>query len=97
MPTDKLVLSQVNRDLQNAIMDVGGVECEQVPNIFFPEDYLGTTDAKTISMVTATAREICLRCPVMAKCLKVGMFEEYGIYGGTTPAQRKQLRREQQI
>ena len=78
-------------------MDIGGVECEQVPNIFFPEDYIGTTDAKTIRMVTSTAREICLRCPVMAKCLKVGMFEEYGIYGGTTPAQRKQLRREQQI
>jgi hypothetical protein len=97
MPTDKLVLSQVNLDLHESIMDIGGVECEQVPNIFFPEDYIGTTDAKTIRMVTSTAREICLRCPVMAKCLKVGMFEEYGIYGGTTPAQRKQLRREQQI
>ena len=78
-------------------MDNGGVECEQVPNIFFPEDYIGTTDAKTIRMVTATAREICLRCPVMAKCLQVGMFEEYGIYGGTTPEQRKKIRRQQQI
>jgi hypothetical protein len=78
-------------------MDVGGVECEQVPNIFFPEDYIGTTDAKTIAMTVETARAICLRCPVMAKCLKVGMFEDYGIYGGTTPQQRKQLRREQQI
>jgi hypothetical protein len=97
MTTDKLVLSQVNRDLQEAIMDIGGVECEQVPDIFFPEDYVGKTDQKTILMVTATAREICLRCPVMAKCLKVGMFEDYGIYGGTTPAQRKLLRREQQI
>jgi hypothetical protein len=97
MTTDKLVLSQLNRDLQEAIMDIGGVECEQVPDIFFPEDYVGSTDAKTIAMMAETARAICLRCPVMAKCLKVGMFEDYGIYGGTTPAQRKQLRREQQI
>ena len=97
MATDKLISSQVNRDLHDAIMDIGGVECEQVPNIFFPEDYIGTTDAKTIRMVTNTAREICLRCPVMAKCLQVGMFEEYGIYGGTTPEQRKRLRRQQQL
>lgn len=97
MATDKLISSQVNRDLHDAIMDIGGVECEEVPNIFFPEDYIGTTDAKTIRMVTNTAREICLRCPVMAKCLQVGMFEEYGIYGGTTPEQRKRLRRQQQI
>jgi hypothetical protein len=97
MTTDKLVLSQLNRDLQDAIMDVGGVECEQVPNIFFPEDYIGTTDLKTVIMTANTAREICLRCPVMAKCLKVGMFEEFGIWGGTTPEQRRQIRRNNEV
>jgi hypothetical protein len=29
----------------------------------------------------------------MDKCLKVGMFEEYGIWGATTPDQRKKIRR----
>ena len=97
MTYDKLVLSQLNQDLQEAIMDNGGVECEEVPNIFFPEDYIGTSDAKTIAMMTETARAICLRCPVMAKCLKVGMFEDYGIFGGTTPQQRKRIRRNQDV
>lgn len=94
MTNDKLILSQLNRDLQEAILDNGGVECEQVPVIFFPEDYIGVSDAKHIAM--ETARQICLRCPVMAKCLKVGMFEEYGIWGGTTPQQRQKLRRTQE-
>jgi hypothetical protein len=33
----------------------------------------------------------------MAKCLKVGMFEDYGIFGGTTPQQRKRIRRNQDV
>jgi hypothetical protein len=29
----------------------------------------------------------------MAKCLKVGMYEDFGIWGGTTPEQRRQLKK----
>jgi hypothetical protein len=32
----------------------------------------------------------------MDKCLKVGMFEEAGIWGGTTPQQRKNIRKYEQ-
>jgi len=46
------------------------------------------------NMAIDTARQICMRCPVMDKCLKVGMFEDYGIWGGTTPKQRQKLKRE---
>jgi len=87
-------------DLQEAIQDNGGVECEQAPDIFFPEDFRGKSkgrDYEMANLAERTAREICMRCPVIAKCLKVGLYEEYGIFGGTTPEQRKKLRREQQI
>jgi hypothetical protein len=46
-------------------------------------------------MAIATAKEICMRCPVIAKCLQVGMFEDFGIFGGATADQRKKLKRRQ--
>jgi WhiB family redox-sensing transcriptional regulator len=93
MTTDKLALNRITLDLHEAITDLGGVECEQVPDIFFPEDFLPNTHPRIRSESIETAREICMRCPVMDKCLKVGMFEEYGIWGGTTPEQRRRIRR----
>jgi hypothetical protein len=93
MTSDKLLLNRITLDLHEAITDLGGVECEQVPDIFFPEDFAPTTHPDIRNESIETAREICLRCPVMDKCLKVGMFEEYGIWGGTTSQQRKNIRK----
>jgi Transcription factor WhiB len=99
MTTDKMTLSRITLDLQEAITDNGGVECEEVPDIFFPEDYRikARQDFEMARMAEETAREICLRCPVMAKCLKVGMFEDYGIWGGATADQRKKIRRQIEV
>ena len=39
------------------------------------------------------AREICVSCPLLAKCLDYATFaEEYGVWGGTTAGERKFLR-----
>ena len=39
------------------------------------------------------AREICLSCPLMAKCLDYALFaEEYGVWGGTLEGERAKLR-----
>ena len=39
------------------------------------------------------AREICISCPLMAKCLDYATFaEEFGVWGGTTAGERKKLR-----
>ena len=97
MATDKMFLDRLTLDLHNAIIDNGGVECEQVPDVFFPEDWATRTKMQSTNMYNLaikTAREICFRCPVMDKCLKVGMFEEYGIWGGTTPQQRIKIRKQ---
>ena len=42
------------------------------------------------------ARALCDTCEVKAECLEAGMTEEYGIWGGLSPKQRKRLRKEQQ-
>ena len=105
MTTDKPALTSKDRAdremaaLVEAIEDNGGVECSQVPHVFFPEDFAtqSSHSMQMVRMAEKTAREICLRCPVIALCLKVGLREEYGIWGGTTPEQRKRLKREQII
>jgi len=100
MTTDTLRIDRLTRSLIEAIDENGGVECSQVPEAFFPEDFYsrgGRDKDGTVAMMEATAREICLRCPIMALCLEAGMYEDYGIYGGTTPKQREKIKRERQI
>ena len=97
MTADKLRIDRLTFELQEAIIDNGGVECEQVPDVFFPEEWAArgaSQSTNMYNMAIETARQICMRCPVIDKCLKVGMFEDYGIWGGTTPKQRQKLKRE---
>ena len=44
----------------------------------------------------AEALSICATCPVRAQCLDYAVRnrETYGIWGGTTPEQRRRIRRE---
>ena len=44
----------------------------------------------------AEALSICATCPVRAQCLDYAIRnrETYGIWGGTTPEQRRHMRRE---
>jgi WhiB family redox-sensing transcriptional regulator len=59
----------------------GGID----PNIFFPP-YYNAAHAKK-------ALRICSECPVRLECLKdaVTEYQEFGIFGGTTPNERKRL------
>lgn len=56
---------------------------------FFPE---GTQNGITRAILNAKA--ICATCPVKAMCLEAGLEERYGIWAGTTPTERKQLRKQ---
>jgi hypothetical protein len=104
MTADKLRIDRLTFELQEAIIDNGGVECEQVPTVFFPEEWTipvgrggnanGEGSGNMYQMAITTARQICFRCPVIDKCLKVGMFEDYGIWGGTTPKQRRKIKKD---
>ena len=58
------------------------------------------TDTEIFYPVTsdeeAEALSICATCPVRAQCLDDALRnrETYGIWGGTTPEQRRRIRRE---
>jgi WhiB family redox-sensing transcriptional regulator len=61
------------------------------PDLFFPIGY----SAELLQEQQDAAKAICTNCPVIAECLtwalKVG--EPDGIWGGTTPEERRYLRR----
>lgn len=39
------------------------------------------------------AKGICAGCPVARACLRFGLNEDFGVWGGTTTKQRRPLRR----
>jgi hypothetical protein len=58
---------------------------DEDPELWFPHDgdFWGAMDAK----------QICRDCPLQLACLAEGMDCEYGIFGGLTPAERRDLNR----
>ncbi|GAA3550538.1 hypothetical protein GCM10022419_033470 [Nonomuraea rosea] len=61
--------------------------------LFFPPSYGPAYDEQVVK-----ARAVCGRCPLAAACLRYALDHgelTYGIWGGTTPNQRKALVREQ--
>lgn len=69
--------------------DMPGAMCAQTdPNLFFPPPMGGQGDA-------ARAKRLCHECDWRLRCLEwaVETNQEYGIWGGTTHTERKQLRR----
>jgi hypothetical protein len=67
---------------------VEGAACAQTdPELFFPDKGKPSVSAKLV----------CRRCPVTAACLEFALKSPIrvdGIWGGTTPKERQELRRE---
>jgi hypothetical protein len=40
------------------------------------------------------AKSVCAGCPIAGRCLAAYLAEEYGVFGGATPPERKRIRRE---
>jgi WhiB family redox-sensing transcriptional regulator len=61
------------------------------PELFFPVSETGLAAHRQV----AQAKAVCARCPVADQCLDwaVRAGEPEGIWGGTTPAERRRLRR----
>ncbi|MDX6741914.1 WhiB family transcriptional regulator [Actinocorallia sp. A-T 12471] len=60
------------------------------PELFYPISEFGPARAQV-----AEAKRICFRCAVAAECLDWALRagEPVGIWGGTTPEERRYLRR----
>lgn len=63
-------------------------EVKNNPELFFTENIGDISKAKNI----------CAQCPLAQVCLDYAIFaEEYHVWGGTTPAERKKLRGNQPV
>jgi WhiB family redox-sensing transcriptional regulator len=58
------------------------------PSIFFP---VGEDNPRDPDY--STAKKICSTCEVRGECLVAGLNERYGVWGGTTPRQRRDMRK----
>lgn len=78
--------------LAASIRENGGVECEQVPEIFYPEDSPFPSEGR---MMRELAQTICGRCPIKNQCADyaINSDEPFGIWGGLTPQDREKLKR----
>ncbi|WP_216205344.1 WhiB family transcriptional regulator [Amycolatopsis aidingensis] len=61
---------------------------DEDPELFFPVSDVGPGAAQV-----AQAKAVCARCPVRAQCLQYALDNglDYGIYGGTTERERRDL------
>ena len=74
-------------DLSAAIVQIGGVTCQEIPDIFFPEDF---PDKQTREYAIRTAKALCKECPLLIQCFAYAIEaqEPYGIWAGTLPHER---------
>ena len=72
-----------------------GLCATEDPDLWFPEFDERTAD---YAHQADEAKEICAVCPIKSECLDYALtYEEYGIWGGATPSERRQIRKEEAI
>ena len=59
-------------------------------DMFFPPD-----DSPVKRQLYKQAKEICSKCEVLLQCREYGKDEDYGVWGGTTPKERRDARRKE--
>jgi WhiB family redox-sensing transcriptional regulator len=77
--------------LQHAIQDTDeGAPCEGRDLLFFPEGH-----ESVVKMAILEAKAICRRCPFMKLCAQYAIEadENYGVWGTTTPDERRAIKR----
>lgn len=64
-----------------------------MPDDWFPNEGRGGGTGRAARKREQETALICKGCPVVDKCLEVAIHngEQYGIWGGTTPEQRRRL------
>ena len=63
------------------------------PDLWFPDADERTTE---YADQAAVAISVCNVCPIKDTCLTYGVeFETYGVWGGATPSQRREMRKDE--
>lgn len=78
--------------LMDAKSSVGSTPCESNPDAFFPED---APNPAMEAEQRRIAKALCNTCPIKAECLAYALAvnEQYGIWGGLTLYQRRELKK----
>jgi len=72
-------------ELHEAIREVGTVECEELPDVFFSQE----ASREAQKLAEDIAKSICGKCPVRVVCRDYALSTRVtGIWGGTTEAER---------
>lgn len=63
------------------------------------EDFFPEGQGKAVDAQIARAKAICAECPVAQACLEFSLRtnQPFGIFGGTTPSERRTIRKERKI
>jgi hypothetical protein len=57
----------------------------------FPEDRHPAGSKPYLERVTEVRESYCGQCPVRVECLRDGLLEEFGMFGGLTQDERRQV------
>lgn len=80
------------KELADAVAEVGldHIPCAQAPDLYYPD-----TNAENGAHSARLAKQACKSCPLLYKCgaYAIKYREEYGIWGGMSPGDRKNIRR----
>lgn len=72
-------------ELHEAILKVGSVECEEIPDVFFSQE----ASREAQNLAEEIAKSICERCPVRVLCRDYALSTRVaGVWGGTTETER---------
>lgn len=65
------------------------VPCTNFPDLFFPDSEYNSALGDI-----RQAQKLCKQCPIILDCARYGLEakEDYGVWGGLTPYDRKKLR-----
>jgi len=78
--------------LRDVMDQHGEPPCTNYPDAFFHDDATSSAGPRWNYKI---AKTLCADCPIRLECLEYALAadEEYGVWGGLSPVERRQLKR----
>jgi WhiB family redox-sensing transcriptional regulator len=88
MPNRRQTADNAYNRLMELQREEGSTPCEQLPQVFYPEDY---EDPEMFVMAEKVAKQLCSECPLIKECREWALLAAvpYGIIGGLTVHERQ--------
>lgn len=88
MPNHRQTADNAYKRLMELQRDNGGSPCEELPAVFYPEEF---EDPEMYVLAEKVAKNLCAECPLLKQCREWGLLAAvpYGIIGGLTVHERQ--------